>query len=344
MLSHEVAPLTGNVITPNGGLELVFNSHNLVILTGSANPKLAHAVANILDTQIDESTGRFGDGEVNVKINPNLRRRQVVIIQPTSPPHVNDNLMELLLMIDAAKRGSGAEISVVIPYFGYGRKDRKDRPRVPISAALVASLIKTAGADRIMTVNIHAEQAQGFFPGPWDNLYAGQVLIPELKSIDPSTLVVGSPDIGGVKNAINDARALGASGLAIVFKERDLSLTDTSRALGMIGDVEGKNVLFSDDMIDMAGTITEAAFLAKERGANDIYAIAPHGLFVDPALDRISASPIKRIYVTDSIAHRPEVLNHPKITVVTIAPLLAEAIKRNMTGESISQGLIHKAY
>ena len=247
-----------------------FDIENFVLLTGSANEPLAKSIAKKLNTTVTNPVSIFSDGEIRIKISPNLRRRHVFIIQPTCPP-VNDHIMELLLMIDAAKRGSASEIIVVMPYFGYSRQDRKEMARVPISSALVASLIEHAGADRILTLDIHSEQEEGFIHNPWDNIYASYSLTPAIKKKKLNGLVVASPDKGGVPRATFYQGLLGASELAIVYKERDLSVNNKSDALAMVGNVKGKNVLLVDDMIDSAGTIAHAANYLKEKGAKRIF-------------------------------------------------------------------------
>ena len=312
---------------------------NVTLLTGSANQKLAKDIGKILKLEVFYPITKFADGEIRVYIPKNLRRNHVFIIQPTSSP-VNDHIMELLLMIDAAKRSSASEITAIIPYFGYSRQDKKDRPRVPISAALVASMIKTSGVDRIVTLDIHSEPEQGFFQGPWDNLYGSYSLIPAVKKKRLKNLIVASPDKGGVTKAVGYAKRLEAEGIAIVYKDRDINVENKSEALDLIGNVKGKNILIVDDMVDTAGTLVNAAKLLKDRGAVAIFAAASHGLFSDPALERITKSVINELIVTDTVNIRPEALKSPKIKVVSVAPLLAEAIKRIESGESISEGLI----
>lgn len=319
------------------------NSNGFVLLTGTANLKLAKDVAKIFGKNIDETVTTFADGEKRIVIPENLRQRDVFIIQPTCPP-VNDNLVELFLIIDAAKRSSASEVSAIIPYFGYSRQDRKDRPRVPISAALVASLIEFAGADRILTIDIHSEQEPGFVEVPWDNLYASYSFLPVLKKNFGKNLVIASPDKGGVLKATFYADLLDAKGIAIVFKERAVSSKNESKALDMIGDVKGKDVLLVDDMIDTAGTICEAAKLIKMRGAKSVSAVATHGLFSDPAPERIKESALDKIFITDSVPIRKEMLDNPKLRIVSVAPLLAEAIKCIYNGDSMSEKLIPKAH
>lgn len=317
------------------------NTNGFVLLTGTANLKLAQEVAKILGKNADETVSVFADGEKKVRIPENLRRREVFIIQPTCPP-VDSNLMELLLILDAARRSSASEITVVIPYFGYSRQDRKDRSRVPISAALVAGLIEYAGADRILTLDIHSEQEPGFTKIPWDNLYSSYSFLPEIKKLFPDNLIVASPDKGGVLKATFYADLLSADGIAIVYKERDVQKINQSEALDMIGVVKGKDVLLVDDMIDTGGTIVGAASLLRSKGAKSIIVVATHGLFSKDALEKINNSAIDIVYVTDTVPLNEKVVSNSKIKVVTVAPLLAEAIDCVYNGNSISEKLIPK--
>lgn len=312
---------------------------NFVLLTGTANLKLAQDIASILKRVVHQTVTTFADGEKRVVIPENLRKREVFIIQPTTPP-VDSNIMELLLMIDAARRASASEIIAVIPYFGYARQDRKDQPRVPISASLIAGLIEYAGADRIVTIDIHSEQEPGFTKVPWDNLYGSYSLMPSLKKIYKSNLIVASPDKGGVPQATAYARRLDADGIAIGYKERDVQTKNQSKVMGLVGDVEGKDVLLVDDMIDTAGTICNAADLLKQKGAKSIKAAATHGLFSKEAIERIEKSAIEEVFITDTVELKREVLKNPKISVVSVAPLVAEAIRCIHTGDSISTKLI----
>ena len=252
--------------------------------------------------------------------------------------------MELFLIIDAAKRSSASEVSAIIPYFGYSRQDRKDRPRVPISASIIARLIEYAGADRILTVDIHSEQEPGFVEIPWDNLYSSYSFLPYLKGQFTSNLIIASPDKGGVLKAAFYADLLDADGVAIVFKERDVMKANESKALDMIGDVKDKDVLIVDDMIDTAGTICDAANLIKERGAKKVVALATHGLFSDPAPQRIKDSSLDKIFITDTVPIRKEMLENPKLEVISVAKLLAEAISCIYNGDSISEKLIPKTH
>lgn len=321
--------------------EIMVNSNAYILLTGRANPKLARAIAKHLRKPLDEPISSFPDGEIRVRIGPNLRRRPVFIVQPTAPP-VNDNIMELVLMIDAAKRASASEIIIIMPYFGYSRQDRKEMPRVPISASAVASLLEHAGADRILTVDIHVEQEEGFVRCPWDNLYGSYSVLPTIKARKLSNLVIASPDKGGMVRATGYARLLKAKGIAIVYKERDIDINTKTEAMGMIGDVKGKDVLMVDDMITTGGTIVLAANYLKARGAKSVRAAITHGIFIGDALEKISTSQIDELIVTDTIKLSDKILRHPKITVVSVAPLLAESIKRIQSGESMSRDLILK--
>jgi ribose-phosphate pyrophosphokinase len=311
---------------------------DFVLLTGTANIPLAKKVASILKKPIHPSVTQFADGEKRVVIPENLRRKQVFIIQPTCPP-VDSNIMELLLLIDASRRASASEITAVVPYFGYSRQDRKEKPRVPISAALVADLIEHAGADRIVTIDIHSQTEQGFVKHAWDNLFASYSFLPILKKKFSKNLIVASPDKNGVAMATFYAQKLHADGLAIVYKERDIQTENISKALGIIGEVLGKDVLLVDDMIDAAGTITNAANLINEKGAKSIKAVVTHGLFSQPARERIEESVLEEIYVTDSVPLKEEMKNTGKIKVVSVADLLAKAIKCIYTGQSISKKL-----
>ncbi len=310
-----------------------------ILLTGRSHPQLARDIAKLLGQKLYEPITSFSDGEIRVRIPQNMRRRHVFIIQPTSVP-VNDNIMELVLMIDAVRRSSAAEITAVIPYFGYSRQDRKEMPRVPISSSVVANMITNAGASRILTLDIHSEQQQGFTQIPWDNLYGSFALLPAIKSEKLEGLVVASPDKGGLVRATAYAKLLGAEGVALVYKERDIAVNNKSEAMGMIGKVGGKRILLVDDMLDTGGTIVKAAEYLKRRGALSVRVAVTHGLFSGKAMDIINKSPIKEVIITDTLKQRVEVAKNKKVKIVTIAPLLAEAIRRIQTGESLSRDLI----
>lgn len=316
------------------------SNNSFVLLTGTANPELAEAIGKKLKTKVYNPVTRFSDSEIRIKIPVNLRRIPVFIIQPTCPPNVDGHFVEILLLIDAARRASAQDITAVIPYFGYARQDRKDRPRVPISASVIARSLEFAGAGRIVTVDLHSDQQQGFVQIPWDNLYASFCLIPKIKSLKLKDLVIAAPDKGGVLRATAYSKWLKNVGLAIVYKERDVNTANRSEALDLIGDVKGKNVLIVDDMVDGGGTLCNAANLIAQRGAKDIWACVAHGIFSGSALDRISDSPIKKLIITDTIKPGEEVMKNNKIEIVPIAPLLAEAIRRIISGDSISEKLI----
>jgi ribose-phosphate pyrophosphokinase len=303
----------------------------LAILTGRANPDLAKKIADSLKSKLTNTTVEaFPDKETFVKINDNIRGRDVFIVQPTSPP-ANEHLMELLIMIDAAKRASAARITAVIPFYGYARQDRKDQPRVSITAKLVANLLTTAGADRILTVDLHAQQIQGFFDIPVDHLYSAPVISKYLVDQKINNLVVVSPDVGGLKMAYAYANLLGAD-LAIVAKRR-VSATVTE-ALNLIGDVEGRNVLIVDDLTETAGTLTSAAAFLKKKGVLEIHAAVSHAVLNDMAIERLQKSPIKQLVTTDTVTQAQ--MKGFNVKVLTISGLLAEAINRIHRNESIT--------
>lgn len=307
--------------------------NNFVLLTGTSNVDLAEKVASQLKVKVHQTVTQFADGEKRVTISENLRKAHVFIIQSTSPP-VDSNLMELLLLIDASRRASAAEITAIIPYFGYSRGDRKIVPGEPISTALVTALIETAGVNRIVTIDIHSEQSLGFTKLPWDNLSASSALLPVIGKRYPKNLVVASPDKNGFSKATYFAEKLNALGVALVYKERDIAQKNQPKALDMIGDVRGKDVLLVDDMIDTAGTICEAASLIKKRGAKTIRAAAVHGLFSPPAMQRIESCEIEEVLVTDTVG---QPIRHQKITTVSVDKLLALAIRFIERGDSLEK-------
>ncbi len=307
---------------------------SLKIFTGNANPTLAQAVADELGIPLgDILVSRFSDGEVRVQIQENVRGADVFIIQPTCPP-VNENLMELLIMIDAFKRASAARVVAVIPYYGYARQDRKVRPREPISAKLVANLLTVAGADRILSIDLHAGQIQGFFDIPVDNLPAGPLLARYLrdKGLSNENVVVVSPDVGGVERATLFARMI-QGGLAIFAKHRPD--VNKSEMVAIIGDVKGKRAILVDDIVDTAGTITQAAAALIEEGAAEVYACCTHPVLSGPAVERLKESPIKELVVTDTIP-LPSEKQFDRLKVLSIAPLLAKAILTIHENRSIS--------
>lgn len=325
-----------------GELEHNHHEHGIQIITGLANPRLARSVANILEHSIDEPISKFSDGERRAIIKADLRRRGVFIIQPTSPPEVNGRIAELKAMLDAARRESPGEITAVVPYFAYARQDRREQPGAPIMAAVIAREIVQAGADRIVTIDLHSEQIMGAVNEPWDNLYASHVLVPAIlkHGIDPKNTVVESPDKGGVPRTIKYAELLGVKNIAMVYKQRDIELGNQSKALFMMGDVEGKDVIIPDDQVSSGGTLFDAVTRSKENGAKRIFAAMTHGLFLDNAdgvnaLEKLDRYPIDRIFITDSIKHRKAVRNHPKIEIVSVDELLADAIFHIHTGEHL---------
>ncbi|MFH1459810.1 MAG: ribose-phosphate pyrophosphokinase [Candidatus Omnitrophota bacterium] len=304
----------------------------LMVFTGNANPKLAEDICKKLGIPLgDALVGRFSEGEIQVKINQNVRGKDVFIIQPTCPP-TNDNLMELLILLDALARASAGRLTAVIPYYGYARQDRKDQPRVPITAKLVANLLANAGADRVLTMDLHAGQIQGFFDIPVDHLFAAPVFIEYFQKFKEKDLVIVSPDVGGVKMARAFAKRLNCP-LCIVDKRRIDG--ESAEVMNVLGEVKGKTAILIDDMCATAGSLTEAANALKIKGAKSVYAGVTHGIFSGPALERLDKCDLKEIIVTDTIPV-DERINHPKVKTLTVAGLLAEAIKRIHNAESVS--------
>jgi ribose-phosphate pyrophosphokinase len=307
-------------------------AYELKLLTGNANRPLAEQIARDLRLPLaDAEISRFSDGEVFVQINENVRGADVFVIQPTCPP-VNDNLMELLVMIDALKRASARRITAVLPYYGYARQDRKVQPRVPITAKLIADLITAAGCQRVLALDLHAGQIQGFFDIPVDHLFAAPVMIDYLGKKDLVDPVVVAPDAGGVERARAIAKRIRA-GLAIIDKRREG--TNVSVFMHLIGDVKGKDVVIIDDMIDTGGTLIQAVEALKREGARRILACSVHAVLSGPAIARIDGSPLEEVAVTNSIPLGPE-KRTKKIAVLDVAPLLAEAIRRIHDEESVS--------
>jgi ribose-phosphate pyrophosphokinase len=303
----------------------------LKLLTGSANPELAHKLADYLGVSVAQADiGRFSNGEIRVNIEENVRGTDVFIVQPTSAP-VNDNLMELLLMIDACRRSSAHRITAVMPYYGYARQDRKTRSREPISAKLVANLITVAGADRVLTMDLHAPQLQGFFDIPVDNLFGNRILADHIASLNLENPMVFSPDAGGVFRARQLAKYLGCP-LGFIDKRRPEP--NVSEVVNVVGKVKGKTVILVDDMIDTGGTIAQAAVAVLELGATAVYACATHPVFSGRAAETLNAAPIQSIVVTDTIPLH----NAPRQTeVISVAPLLGEAIMRVHEHLSVSK-------
>lgn len=305
----------------------------LVVFTGNAHRKLAEDISSHLGIQLGKAlVDRFSEGEIRVKIDENVRGKDVFLIQSTSPPP-NENLMELLIMLDALKRASAKRITAVIPYYGYARQDRKDQPRVPITAKLVANLITCAGADRILTVDLHAGQIQGFFDIPLDHLLAVNVFVDYFKRLNLSDLTVVAPDVGGIKMARAYAKRMSA-GLAIVDKRR--VTPEEVESIHILGEVNQRNLVIVDDLIATGATLIEAVGVLKENRAKNIYTAVTHGILSGDALEKIDlCKDLKELIITDTIP-LDDSKKHPRIKVLSVAPLLAEAIKRIHNEESVS--------
>jgi ribose-phosphate pyrophosphokinase len=305
-----------------------------MVFTGNANPTLASEIAWHLGIELGVAqVGRFSDGEVTVEINQNVRARDVFVVQPTCAP-TNESLMELLIMVDALKRASAERISAVIPYFGYARQDRRPRSsRVPISAKMVADLLQTVGVARVLTMDLHADQIQGFFDIPVDNIYASPVLLGDLNLKNYQDLIVVSPDVGGVVRARALAKQLHCD-LAIIDKRRPKA--NESEVMHVIGEIDGRNCVIMDDIIDTAGTLVKAAEVLKNRGAKKVYAYCTHPIFSGPAIERIArGDALDEVVVTNTIPLTDAAQACQKIRQLTVAPLIAETIQRIAKGESV---------
>jgi ribose-phosphate pyrophosphokinase len=308
----------------------------MMVFTGNANPALAQAVVKYLETSLGRAVvGRFSDGEVMVEVMENIRGRDVFIIQSTCAP-TNDNLMELCVMIDAMRRASAGRITAVIPYFGYSRQDRRSRSvRVPISARVVADMITVSGADRVLTVDLHADQIQGFFDLPVDNIYASPILLSDIwRHKTGDNMVVVSPDVGGVVRARALAKLLDDADLAIIDKRRPKA--NVAKVMNIIGDVEGRTCVLVDDLVDTAGTLCKAANALKDRGATKVVAYCTHPVLSGPAVSNIEASKLDELVVTDTIPLTAEAQACSKIRQLSLAELLAETIRRISNEESVS--------
>jgi ribose-phosphate pyrophosphokinase len=305
----------------------------LKVFAGNSNPALAREICDHLGIRLGEATvSSFSDGEIRVRIEENVRGADVFLIQSFCSP-INTTIMELLIMTDALKRSSASRITAVIPYFGYARQDRKDQPRVPITAKLMADLITTAGASRVLTMDLHAGQIQGFFNIPVDHLYATPVLLDYIQDVAGADLVVVSPDAGGVERARAFAKRLQAS-LAIIDKRREGP--NQAQVMNIIGEVEGRNALLLDDMIDTAGTIVQGAQACMEKGARSVWAACSHPVLSGPALERLQKSQLTEVVVTNTIPLNGKETQCPKLRVLSVAPLLGEAISRIHDEESVS--------
>lgn len=304
----------------------------MMLLSGTANRPLAEEIASELELSLSDTTvSRFADGEIFVRLNENARGRDVYIVQPTPPPA--ENVLELLLLTDAAKRASAARVTAVMPYYGYARQDRKDQPRVAIGAKLLANLMVAAGVERVLGIDFHTHQLQGFFDVPVDHLYAAPVLTRYFEQKGLGDLVVVAPDVGAAKMARGFARRMDAS-FAIIDKRRPAH--NVAEVLNIIGEVKGKRCIVVDDMIDTAGTMTSVIEALKERGAEDIYVAATHPLLSGPAVERLQGSPATEIIVTNTL-HVPEERRFEKLKVLSVATLLARAIRYTHSNESVSQ-------
>ncbi len=308
-----------------------FSSGKMLLMAGTANRPLAEEIAQELNQPLCRVTiRRFADGEIFVKIDENVRGLDVFIVQPTNPPA--ENLLELLILIDAATRASAARVNVVMPYYGYARQDRKDQPRVAISAKLVANLITTAGADRVLGIDFHQHQLQGFFDIPVDHLYAAPVMVQHYRQKRLHQPVIVAPDVGGAKIARGFAKRLDAS-LAIIDKRRPSA--NIAEVLNVVGEVEGRDCLLVDDLIDTAGTMAEGVLALKRLGARDVYCCASHALLSGPAVDRLASSGVTEVAVTNSILI-PDERRFDRLKVLSVAPLLAKAIRFTHSDQSVS--------
>jgi ribose-phosphate pyrophosphokinase len=307
---------------------------NTMLFSGNANPALGQEIATHLGIELGKAkVGRFSDGEVDVELLQNVRARDIFVVQSTCNP-TNENLMELLIMVDALKRASARRITAVMPYFGYARQDRRPRStRVPISAKVVANLMETVGIERVLTMDLHADQIQGFFDIPVDNIYASPVLLTDLKNKNYPELVVVSPDVGGVVRARALAKQLGCD-LAIIDKRRPKA--NVSEVMHVIGEIEGRNCVIMDDMIDTAGTLVKAAEVLKERGAGKVYAYCTHPVFSGPAIERIAGSQLDEVVITNTIPLTDSAKACGKIRQLSVAFLFAETIRRISDGESVT--------
>jgi ribose-phosphate pyrophosphokinase len=307
---------------------------NTVLFTGNANRELAQEISSSLGVELGRAkVGHFSDGEADIEIYQNVRARDVFVVQSTCAP-TNEHLMELLIMVDALKRASARRITAVIPYFGYARQDRRSRStRVPISAKVVANLLETVGVERLLSMDLHADQIQGFFDIPVDNIYASPVLLADLKSKNYKDLVVVSPDIGGVVRARALAKQLGCD-LAIIDKRRPTA--NVSEVMHVIGEIDGRNCVIMDDMIDTAGTLVKAAEVLKERGAKRVYAYCTHAVFSGPAIERIAKSDLDEVVITNTIPMNEAAKANKKIRQLSVAFLFAETIRRITDGESVT--------
>ena len=313
-----------------------FDKSQIILLAGSFHPALAQAVFQLLGLAELFPIIRFPDNEIGIVNIPNLRGRDVVVMNPAGPPLQDTSFMEMLVMLDAVQRASAGSITAVMPYMPYQRQDRKDKPRAPITSALLSNMLVLAGADRLLTIDNHAPQAQGYINRPWDELYASYVIMPYLRSLKLNNLVVLSPDAGGVKKSIFYARTLQAGGTAYMNKVRDVKNGDID-ASTITGKVDGMDVLIVDDMLVGGGTLFRAADLANAQGANRVVAAVTHGLFIGDVVASLDKSSIDTLIVTNTLPIAEEIESHPKVVVLSVARLLSQAIIRTQTGDSLSE-------
>ncbi len=306
---------------------------DLKVFGGRSHPALVQEICDVLNIEPGRSSSfNFSDGETFCQIEENVRGSDVFIVQPTNNP-VNENLMELLILLDSFKRSSASRVTAVVPYYGYARQDKKDKPRVPITAKLVADLISKAGADRVLTMDLHADQIQGFFDIPVDHLFAAPVLLEAIRDLAVPDLVIVSPDAGGVERARAIAKRLGV-GLAILDKRR--TAPNEAEVMHVIGDVDGCNALIVDDIIDTAGTMTKAVDALRKKGAQRVLAAGVHGVLSGPALQRINDSPLEMVLITNTTPLEDKLARSPKLKPLSVAPLLGEAIRRIHEDSSVS--------
>ena len=328
------------ILSTNGRMPEVLLVPDMKLFAGNATPELAQRIANRLYTSLgDAAVGRFSDGEVSVQINENVRGGDIFIIQSTCAP-TNDNLMELVVMVDALRRASAGRITAVIPYFGYARQDRRVRSaRVPITAKVVADFLSSVGVDRVLTVDLHAEQIQGFFDVPVDNVFGSPILLEDMLQLNLDNPIVVSPDIGGVVRARAIAKLLNDTDMAIIDKRRPKP--NVAEAMNLIGDVDGKTAIIIDDMVDTAGTLTAGIKMLKDKGAKAVYASCSHGILSGPAIDRLKAAELAGFVCTNTIDQTENQKIYPEMTVLSMAPLLAGLIHAVEENSSLSEVLAH---
>jgi ribose-phosphate pyrophosphokinase len=313
----------------------IFTPANVIIITGASYPELAQGVAELLNIELALSASRHPDNEAKIEIPANIRGRDVFVIQTLTPPNQDGYFVELMFILDAVRRASAGKITAVLPYMAYQRQDKKNRSRVPIGAAVIAQALINSGADRLITVDNHSPQQQGYINAPWDELFASHSLSPVIRDLGLTDVTVLSPDTGGLKRADYYLHLIGAQDLASIYKQR--SRDGRSNSTKIIGEVSGKDVLIIDDLIASGSTIFDAAKLAKKDGAKRIIVAATHGLFLGNFTEKLDNSPIEKILITNTLPYEQIIIEHPKIQIVDITNLLSEAIKRTVTGDPLSE-------